>query len=218
MKIIKTLLFFFISLKGRAQDPITLIIKEGIKKVIVAVDLKMQRLQNETIWLQNAQKTVENELSRLQLARIGEWVEKQRVLYAEYFEELWRVKAALGAYVKVKELVEKQKTLLSEYKSAIALFRQDPHFTAAELAHMEAVYGGLLKGASTQLDALLLVANAFTTQMSDAARLERLQLATAAMDRLLLDLRQFNREARMLARQRAAEKGTLLFFKKLYGL
>jgi hypothetical protein len=44
----------------KAQDPITLIIKQGIKKVIIAVDLKIQRLQTKTIWLQNAQKVVEN--------------------------------------------------------------------------------------------------------------------------------------------------------------
>ena len=42
------------------QIPVLEIIKEGITKVIVAVDLKIQRLQNETIWLQNAQKVLEN--------------------------------------------------------------------------------------------------------------------------------------------------------------
>ena len=36
----------WISNMAIAQDPITLIIKEGITKVIVAVDLKIQRLQN----------------------------------------------------------------------------------------------------------------------------------------------------------------------------
>ena len=40
--------------KVNAQHPITLIIKEAITKVIKAVDLKIQRLQNKTVWLQNA--------------------------------------------------------------------------------------------------------------------------------------------------------------------
>ena len=40
------------------------IIKAGIKKVIIAVDLKIQRLQNKTIWLLNAQMTVENAMSK----------------------------------------------------------------------------------------------------------------------------------------------------------
>ena len=37
-----------------AQIPILEIIKAAVKKVIKAVDLKIQRLQNKTIWLQNA--------------------------------------------------------------------------------------------------------------------------------------------------------------------
>ncbi|RZJ37490.1 MAG: conjugal transfer protein TraI, partial [Chryseobacterium sp.] len=39
-----------------AQIAVLEVIKAGVKKVIKAVDLKVQRLQNETIWLQNAQK------------------------------------------------------------------------------------------------------------------------------------------------------------------
>lgn len=42
--------------KALAQDPITLIIKEGIKKVIKAVDLQIQRQQNKVIWLQMHRK------------------------------------------------------------------------------------------------------------------------------------------------------------------
>lgn len=75
----KILLFIAIVLLGnagevKAQDPITLIIKEGIKKVIVAVDLKIQRLQTKTIWLQNAQKALENTMSKLKLTQITDWV------------------------------------------------------------------------------------------------------------------------------------------------
>ena len=36
------------------------IIKEALKKIIKAIDLRIQRLQNKTIWLQNAQKQLEN--------------------------------------------------------------------------------------------------------------------------------------------------------------
>jgi transcriptional regulator len=54
-----------------AQIPVLEIIRQGIKKVIIAVDLKIQRLQNKTIWLQNAQKTIENAMSKLRLDEIG---------------------------------------------------------------------------------------------------------------------------------------------------
>ena len=78
--------------KTNAQIPVLEIIRQGIKKVIIAVDLKIQRLQNKTIWLQNAQKTIENTMSKLRLDEIGDWVERQRKLYADYFDELHKVK------------------------------------------------------------------------------------------------------------------------------
>ena len=73
--------FVWLSSNTNAQLPIAQIIKEGIKKVIVAVDLKIQRLQTKTIWLQNAQKVVENKMSKLKLKEISDWVQKQKDLY-----------------------------------------------------------------------------------------------------------------------------------------
>ena len=69
------------------------IIKAGVKKVIKAVDLKIQRLQNKTIWLQNAQKTLENTLSKLKLDEISDWTKRQKTLYKDYFDELAKVKS-----------------------------------------------------------------------------------------------------------------------------
>src|SRR5438045_2332492 len=57
---------------ANAQIPIMEIIKQAITKVIVAVDLKIQRLQNKTIWLQNAQKVLENKMSELKLTEISD--------------------------------------------------------------------------------------------------------------------------------------------------
>src|ERR1700730_56357 len=84
--------------RSLAQDPISEIIKQGIIKVIKAVDLEIQRLQNKTIWLQNAQKAIENEMSKLKLDEISGWVEKQRKLYADYFDELSKVKEVIATY------------------------------------------------------------------------------------------------------------------------
>ena len=67
--------------KSVAQIAIVEIIKAGVKKIIIAVDLKIQRLQNETIWLQNAQKTLENEMSKLKLDEISNWAKQQKELY-----------------------------------------------------------------------------------------------------------------------------------------
>src|SRR5687768_13962800 len=89
---------------ANAQLAIAEVIAQAVKKVIRAVDLKIQRLQNKTVWLQSAQKTLENEMSKLKLEEITDWVEAQRKLYDDYFQELWKVKAALAYYGRVKTI------------------------------------------------------------------------------------------------------------------
>lgn len=203
--------------KAHGQLAILEIIREGITKVIVAVDLKIQRLQNETIWLQNAQKTLENELSKLKLEEIAGWVDKQRTLYDDYFQELWRVKAALTYYGSVKDIIEQQVQMIEEYRQAWALLRQDKNFSPTELEHMQMVYSGMLQESGKIIDGLLLVVNAFTTQMSDAKRLEIINAASENMEQTLANLKAFNHQNKMLSLRRAAAKGEIEYAKKLYG-
>ena len=88
--------------KAEASIPILAIIKEAIEKVIKAVDLMVQRLQNKTIWLQNAQKVLENKLNELKLTEIAEWTEKHRKLYKEYYDELWKVRHTASELMRLR--------------------------------------------------------------------------------------------------------------------
>jgi hypothetical protein len=203
---------------ANAQIPIMEIIKQAVTKVIVAVDLKIQRLQNKTIWLQNAQKVLENKMSEFKLTEISDWVEKQRAQYANYFDELWRIKTALAYYQRVKDIIEKQLQLVNEYKGAWALFKQDKNFTADEMDYMQEVYNGIMDESIKNLDQLSLVINAFVTQMSDAKRMEIINVVDHNLDENLSDLREFNNQNKMMSFQRASEKGDIETVKKLYGL
>jgi hypothetical protein len=204
--------------KSAAQIPIVEIIKAGVIKVIKAIDLKIQRLQNKTIWLQNAQKTLENKMQELKLGEISDWVEKQRKLYADYYEELWRVKSAIAYYQKVKDIIQKQMQLVNEYKQASALFKQDQHFSSDDHEYMEKVYSGILDESLKNLDQLYLVVNSFVTQMSDAKRLELINNADASIEQNLTDLRQFNNQNIRLSLQRAKDQSEINAVKALYGL
>lgn len=148
----------------QAQEPITLIIKEGIKKVIKATDLQIQRQQNKIIWLQNAQKTLENAMSETKLSEISNWVDKQRTLYKDYYEELQKVKGIISYYKRIKEITEKQVHLVEEYKRAFSLFKQDKHFSADELSYIGRVYSGILDESVKNIDQIFLVIHSFATQ------------------------------------------------------
>lgn len=204
--------------KTNAQIPVLEIIRQGIKKVIIAVDLKIQRLQNKTIWLQNAQKTIENTMSKLRLDEIGDWVEKQRKLYADYFDELHKVKMVLTYYQRVKDIVEQQVQIVNEFKTAWALFKQDKNFTSDELDYMFGIYTGMMDESGKNIDQLFLVINAFVTQMSDAKRLEIINSVSGNVQQNLMDLKEFNEQNKMISLQRATEQGDIDYVKKLYGL
>jgi len=214
------LLCFSISLpkSSYAQFPIAEVIKAGVKKAIRALDLKVQRLQNQTIWLQNAQKTLENALSKLKLQEISEWTEKQRKLYQDYFEELNKVKSIISYYHRIKDISQKQLRLVKSYQRAWNLLKQDDHFTSDELDYMSKVYSGILDESLKNIDQVLLVINSFQTQMSDAKRLEIIRNAAETIDNNYYDLLQFNQQNILLSISRAKSKQNVAILREIYGL
>ncbi|MAC66383.1 MAG: conjugal transfer protein TraI [Flavobacteriaceae bacterium] len=200
------------------QIPIVEIIKAGIKKVIKAVDLKIQRLQNKTIWLQNAQKTLENTLSKLKLDEISEWTEKQKEQYREYYEELAKVKAIISYYQRIRDITQKQVQLVNEYQHAWQLIQQDDHFTSDEIEYMSRVYSGILEESLNNIDQITLIVQSFTTTMSDAKRLEIINNAADQVDANYDDLMRFNQQNVLLSLSRAKTSIEVQTVKKLYGL
>lgn len=204
--------------EAKAAIAIAKIIKEAVKKVIKAVDLMIQRLQNKTIWLQNAQKVLENKLSELKLTEIAEWTEKHRKLYQEYYDELWKVKNTLAAYQRIRQIMDKQVRIVEEYKRAWNLVRQDKNFTEAEIDYMYRVYKGILNESVRNLDQILLVINSFKTQMTDAQRLTIITQAGDRIEQNLIDLLEFNMNAYQLSLNRARTQYEMDRVRKLYGL
>lgn len=204
--------------KALSQDPITEIIKAAVIKVIKAVDLRIQRLQNETIWLQNIQRVAENTMSEAKLKEITGWVEKQRSLYRDYYDELWKVKSAISYYYKVKEITEKQIMLVKEYKRAWELFKRDSNFSSAEIKYMGQVYSGILSESVKSLDQIFIVVSSFETQIGDAKRLEIINTAHDQIATIYNDLKLFNQQNVVVSLQRSKSKNAVHVVRELYGI
>ncbi|RKR84283.1 hypothetical protein BDD43_4515 [Mucilaginibacter gracilis] len=201
-----------------AQAVVGSVISSTVGRVIRAIDLKIQSMQNQTIWLQNAQKALENQLSKLKLTEISDWSSKQKDLFGEYYQELWDIKSAIAYYSKISELTQKQVALVHAYNQAWNLLKADKHFSADELAYMTKVYSGILEASVNDLDQILLVINARKTQMPDAKRMEIVNKAADHMDANYNDLRQFNSQNQILSLQRAGDENEVLTLKKYYGI
>ncbi|MVZ65724.1 conjugal transfer protein TraI [Sphingobacterium sp. DK4209] len=211
-------LFLITPSQGYSQLAIAEIIKAGIKRVIKAADLRIQRLQNQTIWLQNARKQIENLLSKIRLQEIADWSQRQRDLYENYYQELTQVKAILASYGRVAELLKQQRTMLTAYQTTWRNLESDTLFSIQEKDHMQRVYRGMLKSCLENLELLALLVKSLRTQMSDAERLTLMQQAQAKIQQHYLDMKEFNNQNALLRIHRAKQKHELNQLKNLYNL
>lgn len=206
------------SFEAEAAIPIAKIIQEAVKKVIKAVDLMIQRLQTKTIYLQNAQKVLENKLNELKLKEIAEWTEKQRKLYKEYYDELWKVKDTISKFQKIQSILRRQARILREYQHAWSIISNDKHFTAQEIKYMASVYAGIIRASERSIDELSLAIKSERTQMSDGERLEILSRVEENIEVLYGDLRLFNNQNKRLSMSRAKNEDDIKVIERLYEL
>lgn len=211
-------MLLFLMPTQRAHAQIIDLINQAVVKVINAIDIKVQQLQNKTILLQNAEKQLENKMALGQLNDISGWLDKEKNLYAGYYDELKKVKQVIADYELVKRITRQQAALVNEYRAAYNQFRQDKNFSAGEIGNMERVYSGILQESVRNLDEVLLAVNSLSTQMSDAQRLLIIHKAATALQHNLDDLRQFNSNNALLSRLRSKEKEDAQRIKQLYGI
>jgi hypothetical protein len=187
-----------------AAIPIAEIIRQGVKKVIVAVDLKIQRLQNETIGLQQVQQKMENVLSKSRLEEISSWTQRQKELYGNYYEGLWKVKDVLSQYQRIRDISQTQADMLSAYQKTWNLLNASGQFSLEELNLIQSRYGEILGASVRNLSQLTALIKSFSFQISDGERLERIHLLEKEMNENFRDLLGMNLQLESINRQRIA--------------
>jgi len=193
-------------------------ILEIIDEVINAIDVQIQKAQNAVIDLQNAEKQLENNLSKIELGNIAGWLQQQKDLYSEYFDELWKVKNVISEYKAVTNIIDKQKQLVNEYKHVYSQIQQDKNFSPGEIAYMYNVYSGIIDQSTKSIDLISTLIQAFTVQMTDGERLKILNRCISDIDKEISDLRTFSNQNITLSLQRAKDLKDINTVKQLYGL
>jgi hypothetical protein len=218
LPIFLTCLFFSAVFSVQKANAQLEIIEDAIKAAIMAIDLGIQKVQTETIYLQDAQKAIENTMQQLHLTDITSWVQKQKDLYGEYYQELAEVKTYIAYYQRIKDIIEKQVLLVNTYKSAFAYFNQNKNFSPGEISSMLNTYSGIVDQSVKNLDEIYLVINAFSTNMTDGERLKTIDQAAARIDKNFSDLQKFNQRNVLIDLQRSKENNDIDQIKQLYGL
>ena len=194
------------------------IINAAVKKVIVATDLEVERMQTETIGAQNAEKADEIDMEQGELTGIGSWVEQQRALFAAYYQELREVKNVIAGYEEVKAMIEKEVAIVDGYQQIYSALRQDKHFNVTEVQQAYNVLAGIAKQSVQNIQRLTLVVTSVVTQMGDAARLRLIDETGSDIDRNYSDLAEFRQQTLLLSLQRGKDESDIAVTKVLYGL
>ena len=194
------------------------IINAAVKKVIVATDLEVERMQSETIDAQNVEKSAENDMEQSELTGIAGWVEQQRELFAEYYQELREVKNVIATYEEVKAMIEKQEKIIAGYQQVYSVLQQDKHFSVAEVSYALSVLSGIAAQSAQNISRLTVVVTSLLTQMGDAARLRLIDETGSDIDRNYTDLAQFSQQNFLLSLQRAKDANDIAATRALYGI
>jgi len=209
---------FLLLPNGRASAQLLDLIDAAVKKALVTADLAVQRLQTQTLVLQNAQKTLENTMQDSWLSEITGWVQQQEELYTNYYQQLGQVKSVFTTYSKVRQLIQRQTQLLQQYQQARSALQQDPHFSIDERNYIGKVYTNLLNETIRNTKQLGLVMGNFLTQMDDASRLRLIDETAVNIDHNSIALREFTQQTVQLSAQRSKETQELQSIKRLYGI
>lgn len=186
---------------AQSIDPVSLI----VAKVIKAIDLKVQQLQNETIWLQRTQQVAEHSLSKLKLKEIAGWQRKQETLYSDYFAELKQVKASITGMAQVKRIIELQSQVMTEYNRI------------AKDAQTKPVYDDLLNVSLDIVRTLHLVTGPGAS-MKDTDRVRMITALRDAMNQCLRNIKALNTENIRHVAARERMQADLRFVKRLNGI
>ena len=139
-------------------------------------------------------------------------------LHEVFLDALLIVSPNVSADQRIADIISAQIAIVQEYESALKTFRADPHFTAAEITYMAAVYTNLLAESIKDLDELTMVLTDGTLRMSDDERLSVIDRVHRSMLDKLAFLRHFNNAVALQSAQRGRPAGDLSTLKTLYGL
>lgn len=186
---------------AQSIDPVSLV----IAKVIKAIDLKVQKLQNETIWLQQAQSLAQNELSKTKLSEITGWQRQLSELYAGYFAELKSVKTSITGMTQIRRILEMQKNITIEYGRMAKDGQTKPQYDA------------LL---NTSMDVLQTLYAVIGSQysMKDAERICMITTLKDAMSHCLTNIQSLNKQQLEQIANRMRIQADLQYVKKLNGI
>lgn len=137
-------------------------------------------------------------------------------MHEVFLDGLLVVNPEIKRYYRVKDIIDNQKAILTEYKSAFKRFKASGNFTDREINYFGNVYRQLFNQSLNNLDDLTTIITSSKLRMSDDERLHAIDRVFEDTRDKLLFLRHFNRQTSILNLQRTKEKSDIAATRSLY--
>jgi hypothetical protein len=197
------LLLFFLSSKSFSQT-------QAIQQLLLDVE-KLTQLKNILTELKSGYEIVSDGYTTIKNISEGNFN-----LHDIFLKSLLEVSPAVKNYIRVKDIIDAQLSIVREYKNALKQFKGSGEFSVDEINYLEKVYANLLNHSLDNLQTMIMVITAGKLRMSDDERINSIDGVWKEVSQQLTFLRHFNNQARILCLQRAKEKNDLSTINQLY--
>jgi len=138
-------------------------------------------------------------------------------LHKAFLDGLLAVSPAVRQYYRVAVIVDMDRTLITEYQAAERSWIASGVFTPAELQYIHGLYTSVSGRAGKYLDRLTMLLTDDALRMSDAERMEGIDVLYGEIAADLAGLRRCNDELRIQVLQREKEMQHINLLKRMYG-
>ena len=197
------LLLFFSSSKCFSQT-------QAIQQLLLDIE-KLTQLKNILTELKSGYEIVSDGYTTIKNISEGNFN-----LHDIFLNSLLEVSPAVKSYIRVKDIIDAQLSIVKEYKNAFKQFKGSGEFSEDEINYLEKVYANLFNHSLENLQTMIMVITAGKLRMSDDERIRSIDAVWKEVSQQLTFLRHFNNQARILCLQRVKEKNDLSTMSQLY--
>lgn len=200
------------------QMIISEIIKAAIKKVLRAMDLVFQRLQNVQLKVQTTLEQAKNVMSETKLGEVNNLVNEKRQIFDTYYQELWVIKNKMDQIKAIKQAIISQGQMIENFTVIYQKFSGDTYLNESELETIYDVYSGMMGKNVDGIEDLWVLIKDFSVKMQDGERLSLIKEKIDVIGGVTADFNGFTQDVIKLSLSRVKEAKELNEMKVYYGL
>jgi hypothetical protein len=178
-------------------------IQTGLQATLKALNTKANDLANDGV--------VEQVLTK-------GFTEKNMLLAKEWYDGLLAISNTIKTYRRVQHIFERQTAIITIYSNYIGKFKADPNLSPAQVAGVIRGYTLLIQESGTYLDDLSAIVSPAKSKMTDAERMELIDVLDDKVTHQYDLVNYFTRRNMAISTQQGQASKDAATLKKLYGL